>query len=153
MNLDKFVEDNCRLCGSQRCNPYDPQWLDGCRIYREIKEKSKMFTKKPTYKYFTDGANKIVAVSSYAGKTVRGVAKCDPRDNFDIQAGKDLAQARCAVKIADKRYARAQKEYDKAVRAVEAAQNRLNKMTQYVADSSLAYDQAQTELAQITASL
>ena len=31
------------------------------------------------YKYYTAG-NKVIAVSTYAGKTVKGVAKCDPKD-------------------------------------------------------------------------
>ena len=38
------------------------------------------------YKYFTyydkNGKKTISAVSTYAGKTVKGYAKCDPRDNF-----------------------------------------------------------------------
>lgn len=87
------------------------------------------------YKYYTDGENKVVAVSSYAGKTVRGVAKCDPRDSFNEADGKMLAEARCALKVADKRYARAQKEYAKAYVAVVAAQKRLEKMSTYVTDS------------------
>ena len=38
---------------------------------------------KPKYKVFTNSKNEIIAVSTYAGKTVKGVAKCDPRDSFD----------------------------------------------------------------------
>lgn len=91
---------------------------------------------KGKYKFYTDGANKIVAVSSYAGKSVRGVAKCDPRDNFNENAGRSLAEARCALKIADKRYARAQREYAKAMAAAEKAGARLNKMAVYVNDAS-----------------
>ena len=87
------------------------------------------------YKYYTDGENKVVAVSSYAGKTVRGVAKCDPRDSFNEADGKMLAEARCALKVAEKRHARAQREYDKANTAMKKAKERLDKMSTYVTDS------------------
>lgn len=39
MNLDKFIEENCTFCGSQRCDPYNPEWLEGCKLYQELKEK------------------------------------------------------------------------------------------------------------------
>lgn len=54
---------------------------------------------KPKYKVFTNSKNEIIAVSTYAGKTVKGVAKCDPRDSFDKSKGEQLAIARCAAKL------------------------------------------------------
>ena len=46
------------------------------------------------YKYYQfknkNGGITIVATSSYGGKTVKGYAKCDPRDEFDIEKGKAL---------------------------------------------------------------
>lgn len=87
------------------------------------------------YKYYTDGNNKIVAVSSYAGKSVRGVAKCDPRDTFDIEKGKALAAARCSVRVAEKRNRRATHEFYKAVQALNAAQDRVDRMREYMEDS------------------
>ena len=60
------------------------------------------------YTYFVaDKQKKVVAVSTYAGKIVRGVAKCDPRDEFSIETGKKLAAARCNLKVATKRAKRA----------------------------------------------
>lgn len=94
------------------------------------------------YKFYNDGKNKIVAVSTYAGKSVRGVAKCDPRDNFDMTKGEDLAMARCAEKIAAKRMRRAQNELAKAERAAEAAQRRVDKMKNYLNDSAAAWKAA-----------
>ena len=94
---------------------------------------------KSKYKFYNDSNNKIIAVSTYAGKTVRGVAKCDPRDEFDAAKGEDLAMARCAEKIAAKRMRRAQKELAKAERAAEAAQRRVNKMKNYLNDSAAAW--------------
>ena len=55
----------------------------------------------PKYKYFTNGKDVVVAVSTYRKKTVRGVAKCSPQDTFNLEAGKALAKARCDRKIAD----------------------------------------------------
>ena len=98
------------------------------------------------YKFYTDGANKIVAVSSYAGKSVRGVAKCDPRDDFDENSGKALAEARCALKIAEKRNARARKEYAKATATLKSAQARFDKMCSYLTDSAQEVDRAKMTL-------
>lgn len=55
--------------------------------------------KKVKYKIFTNSANDVIAVSTYAGKTVKGIAKCDPRDTFDIDKGVEIAEARCARRL------------------------------------------------------
>ena len=47
--------------------------------------------------------NKIIAVSSYAGRPVKGYAKCHPSDKFDETSGRALAKARCNQKVAYKR--------------------------------------------------
>ena len=67
----------------------------------------------PKYRYYTNGKNVVVAVASYAGRTVRGVAKCSDQDEFNLETGKKLAAARCAMKIAKKRvkYARREREH------------------------------------------
>ena len=60
--------------------------------------------RKFEYKYKIDEDKRtIVAMSTFAGKAVTGVARCDPRDEFIIDDGKKLAAARCSVKIAEKR--------------------------------------------------
>lgn len=46
---------------------------------------------------------KVICISSYAGRPVKGVAKCAPNDEFSMEYGRRLAQARCDVKIAGKR--------------------------------------------------
>ena len=101
------------------------------------------------YKFYSDGANKIVAVSSYAGKTVRGVAKCDPRDSFDKNKGEELAQARCNFKVATKRFNRAISEVEKAKQAVIAAQKKVEKMKSYLTDASNQLFRADEELKRI----
>ena len=87
------------------------------------------------YKYYSDDENKVVAVSTYAGRTVRGVAKCDPRDEFDLEKGKMLAAARCSVRVAKKRNERATKEFQKAISDLGKASARVEAMRQYVEDS------------------
>ena len=57
----------------------------------------------PKYSYFTNGKDTVVAVASYAGKRVRGVAKCSEMDEFNLAKGEKLAAARCNLKIAKMR--------------------------------------------------
>ena len=106
------------------------------------------------YTYFVaDKQKKVVAVSTYAGKIVRGVAKCDPRDEFSVEDGKKLAAARCTVKIAKKRNVNAIKQKQKAYNELVTKQNRLQKMNDYVADSQAALNAANKELAAIETSM
>ena len=105
------------------------------------------------YKFYSDGANKIVAVSSYAGKTVRGVAKCDPRDSFDKNKGEELAQARCNFKVATKRFNRAISEVEKAKQAVITAQKKKKKMESYLTDAHNQLAQADRDLKKIESEL
>lgn len=103
------------------------------------------------YKIFKDKGNKVIAVSTYAGKTVKGVAKCDPRDSFDKDFGEELAIARCAYKIAQKRAKRAKTEQIKAVKAVDAAMRKMQKMNLYVNDANSELRAAEDELSGIMA--
>ena len=97
-----------------------------------------MFNK---YKYYT-GKNTVVAVSSYAGKPVRGIAKCDPRDEFDIEKGKELAAARCNLKVAEKRHIRSINKLIEANKQLNDAIDYFNRMATYEADSSEAVGEA-----------
>ncbi len=101
------------------------------------------------YNYFTDGENKVVAVATYAGKPVRGVAKCDPNDNFDLATGKELAAARCNAKIAKKRQANAFKQMSVAKAQLEQAQKQYHNMVNYYEDACEALDAATVSVADI----
>lgn len=97
----------------------------------------------PLEKYhFYQNGNKIIAVSTYAGKTVRGVATCHPDDHFDIEMGKKIAAARCNQKVAMKRYANAQKRANQAREALAKAENKVKDMYEYLNDSYLAANEA-----------
>ena len=102
--------------------------------------------KEIKYKIFTNANSDVIAVSTYAGKTVKGVAKCDPRDTFDMNKGIEIAEARCAKKVADKRLARARKKYAEAEQNFREAEAYLHKMSDYVSDATEAFDKAQDTL-------
>ncbi len=93
------------------------------------------------YKFYFAG-NKIIAVSTYAGKLVRGVSICHPEDNFNKNIGMELAAARCNEKVANKRYARAQAQYIKACKARDAAIAHVDAMKEYMNDSFVAMNEA-----------
>ena len=100
------------------------------------------------YKFYKRG-NDIIAVSTYAGKTVKAYAKCDPRDSYDEQAGKELAAARCNAKIADKREARARRKVMEAQAQLDAARQHYEQMAQYLEDSKLDASCAHIDVARI----
>lgn len=106
--------------------------------------------RKFEYKYKIDEEKRtIVALSTFAGKTVVGVARCADTDEFNIETGKKIAAARCSVKIAEKRMKRAEECYAYAVDAVKYWTEELEKMKHYDADSVEAYKKAVAVLAEI----
>lgn len=101
----------------------------------------------PIEKYkIIEHKNEVIAISTYAGKTVKGVAKADPRDEFDVEKGKKLAIARCAMKIAVKRQNRAKKCLAVAQARLEEAKKWEKKMADYVSDSMIAASKSLDEL-------
>jgi hypothetical protein len=84
---------------------------------------------------FYNSKNKVIAVSTYAGKPVRGVAKCDPEDTFAIEYGEALAAARCNEKIAEKRVSRARRKMDEAQEAYMIAKRYYERMSKYYEDA------------------
>ena len=98
---------------------------------------------KNKYKIFKNEEKGIViAVSTYAGKNVKGIAKCDPRDTFDFEKGKELAISRCNAKIAEKRRKRAYAKKLEAEKILAAAEKHMMEMLTYYHDSCLAEDEA-----------
>ena len=98
---------------------------------------------KNKYKIFKNEENGLViAVSTYAGKNVKGVAKCDPRDTFDFEKGKELAIARCNAKIAEKRKKRAYHKKLEAEKFLAAAENYMSTRLVYYHNACIAEDNA-----------
>lgn len=95
----------------------------------------------------------VIAVSTYEGKIVRGVAKCDPQDTFDMEKGRELAAARCNQKVAIKRRTRADRELKKAVAAYVKALNHAEKMNAYYEDSRVAVKNANARVDKLLAEM
>lgn len=36
--IEDFIQKYCMMCGSQRCDPYDEEWREGCLIFQKWKE-------------------------------------------------------------------------------------------------------------------
>lgn len=104
-----------------------------------------MRVSKDSYQIYTSG-NKVIAVSTFAGKTVRGIAKCDPNDTFSFEKGKNLAVARCNAKVAEKRLYRAQRKFAEAIEAKIEANDFFTKMQSYLIDSENEYEDALNNL-------
>lgn len=66
-------------------------------------------------RFYFSADKKVIAVSNDAGKTIKGVAKCSPEDEFDVEKGKKLAAARCNAKVTERRRKRAAADYDEIV--------------------------------------
>ena len=90
--------------------------------------------------------NCVIAISTYAGKTVKGEAACHPDDEF----GEKLAEARCRVKVAKKRAARAKKKYIEAEKMMKDAVRYLTKMSNYSSDAEMELHEAKAEVVKLT---
>ncbi len=109
---------------------------------------------KEKYRVFVDqNQRKVIAVSTYAGKNVKGYAKADPRDTFDTEKGTDLAIARCNAKIAEKRAKRAASKVSEALQELVEAQKHLKKMQEYLVDANEACDVANANVVAIEKTL
>lgn len=97
------------------------------------------------YRFFQHG-NRVIAVSTYAGRTVRGIAVCAEGDDFDLEYGKRLAAARCNFKIAQKRRDRALGKVVQAVAEVEAANLHMDNARSYFYDAGNAVLEAGNEV-------
>lgn len=99
------------------------------------------------YKFFVrQSDNAVIAVSTYAGKVVKGIAKCAPGDKFNLEKGKELAAARCNLKIARKRLGRAQKKMREAIDASERIDKFYCDMSVYQRDALTAVIDAANKL-------
>lgn len=89
---------------------------------------------------FIETDNKVICISTFAKKVVRGIAKCSPNDNFNIEIGRKLAQLRCDEKIAKKRMERAILKYGNALDNFLKARDDMNMMADYKESSINRYN-------------
>lgn len=97
--------------------------------------------------YYND--SKVIAVSSFAGRPVRAVAKCSLNDKFDLDYGIQLATTRCNMKVAEKRMERAIDKYWAAVQAETEATKMLEAAKNYFMDAQDELDAAKEKLLEI----
>lgn len=95
---------------------------------------------KYTYVHLSD---KVIALSTYAGKTVKGVAKCSPDDTFNKETGEKIAAARCNLKVSKRRARHAEKKLRQAIQRHYEAEQYLMRMTNYYNDSKAAITDAE----------
>jgi hypothetical protein len=93
-----------------------------------------------------DGVKEIIAFSTYAKKVVKAKATCNPKDEYNEENGKQLAAARCNVRVARLRARRAAAKLKEANEQFEAAKKYLEDMSHYHHNSTLALTEALTEL-------
>lgn len=87
------------------------------------------------YHFYTNNKDIVVCTSTYAGKVVRGVAKCSPEDKFDYEYGCNLAKARCDFKVGEKRLKNAKAQLREAMDNSYEAQKRIDRMQSYLNDA------------------
>lgn len=92
------------------------------------------------------GTNVVAAVRHYKGKTVRGVAKCAPNDEFDLGKGTKLAELRCEQKIAKMRLRSHQEMVDYYTTLVNDARKWLNQALEREAKAEKAFNEITFEL-------
>lgn len=103
--------------------------------------------------YYHKENNTVVCTTLYKGQMVRGVAKCDPCDEFDVELGKKLAYLRCKMKFARKKFKRALQAERDALFAANRVQGDLDKACEFVNDSGAQLDDAICELRKFEAEL
>ena len=101
------------------------------------------------YKYVVT-PDKVIALSTFAGCTVRGIAKCHPNDDFDEEYGKKLAAARCNEKISAKRYARAQSKYNEYVKRIHEMEIEFGDVCDYLRGAYDGWKAAKEELNELS---
>lgn len=108
------------------------------------------------YRYIFDDEvepKKVIVLSKYAGKDVRGIAKCSPNDEFNADVGRNLAKLRCDEKVAWKRLQRAQRKVAEAREELRVANEFFDQMNDYLQRSIIEYDEAVSSLGNYERSL
>lgn len=97
--------------------------------------------------------NKVYCMTFYAGKTVRGIAKRDPEDEFDLEAGKRLAKARCNYKLRQKQLKNKIKRCELAEAELILAQKHAHNAKLYTVEAEANLEAAKKSLEEIETSL
>lgn len=96
-----------------------------------------------------NSVTKVIAVSTYAGRSVRGVAICSIHDEFNLEKGKKLAAARCNAKVAKLRYKNSSRKMDYSYQLLNYIQKEHGKMVKYNMDALKALEEANAQLKEL----
>lgn len=55
--------------------------------------------------------NQVIVITHYRSKSIKGVAKCSPEDEFDLERGTAIAKCRCDLKLMNKKQDDDAKQY------------------------------------------
>lgn len=99
------------------------------------------------YQYYVSDNKTVYAVSTYAGKTVRGKATCHMEDKFSLEKGKTIAALRCNVKVAQKRKKRAEEQLIKIFEEIKKINQHCEEIQRYYDDATLSLLEAKSDLA------
>ena len=86
------------------------------------------------YRFEVNGGT-ITASSTYAGKKVSGTAHCAEVDEFNEQTGKEIAAARCNVKVCEKRVKRAKSNVEALTKEMQELSIKLAAQLKYLDDA------------------
>ena len=100
--------------------------------YQSLKTNRKNYLNNDYYKFEFDEDNRIVkATSTYARKSVTGIAHCSKEDNFNIIIGMEIAKRKCNIKILNKRVKDLEKQERELQNQIMKLQNKANKISEY----------------------
>ena len=97
--------------------------------------------------------NRVYCMTYYAGKTIKGIAKRDPEDEFDLEVGKKLARARCEYKLRKKQLKNKIKRCEIAEAELMIAQNHARNAVIYQIEAEANLEEAKKSLEEIESSL
>lgn len=100
--------------------------------------------------YLDTKAKTVVCATMYKNERIRGIAKCDPEDEFDIDIGKVLAYSRCRQKLAKKKLAHAKRVYDKALNDQDRARKNVLKALSFLHDSEEYLKRSNADVIELT---
>jgi hypothetical protein len=103
--------------------------------------------------YYSQATRSVICTTYYKGKIVKGVAKCDPNDTFDLETGRQLAYLRCRKKFFKRKFERAADTYARAVVEANRAEDRRQRAVEFINDATRELNEVKQALATLETEL
>lgn len=94
--------------------------------------------------------NQVIVITHYRGKSIKGVAKCSPEDEFDLERGTAIAKCRCDLKLMNKKQDDDAKQYVELRRLRDEINNKLEAIGERFIDRADDMDNARDLLHELT---